>query len=658
MNPMFGNRTKRTIQCAGHYAAWLAVFAMIQFGCSPRRPFNFRDTWESAPSYFKTVATEIEYPNVQSYLAPESADVPEPFRLENPVELPARELLLQDAINYALNNAEVLRSLNASVVQFNPLGFVTKQSPGLAEADPQFGVEAALSAFDANVVGRLFWQSDDRPINTLLPPPLDQFQVAILNQDLAGLSYEINKYTATGARFAARHVVNYDWNNTPNRRFQGAFAGWIEAEYRQPLLRGSGVQYNRIAGPGNPNGVYRGVLIARINADITIADFEAGVITFVNDIETAYWELYFAYHNLEALVAGRNSALLTWQRVKELERVGARGGDAAAEAQARSQYYNFDVQVKDALTGPRGLYALEQNLRYLLGWPATDGCLIKPVSQPMEGEVVYDWQSSIHDALTCRVEVRRQKWNVKRRELELIAARLNQRPTLDVVGQYRFRGLGDTWVNGYAASGANGYSLYQDIFTGRYQEWYAGLELGYPIGLRQAGAALAHARLSLAREQALLRESELRISHDLSAASRSVTRAYTLMQANFNRQQSDRDQVTALQSRYEGGLDNINFLLQAQQQLAASQSAYFRSLVDYQLALRDFHRQKGSLLGYNQVGLNEGPWPDEAYQDALERGRFLAPRDGGNTFVPSSISNGEIDPSTVGAPPVGSGLIE
>jgi len=53
---------------------------------------------------------------------------------------------------------------------------------------------------------------------------------------------------------------------------------------------------------------FRGVLLARINADISLADFEAGVRNLVSDTEQSYWELYFAYRNLEARKAGRDSA--------------------------------------------------------------------------------------------------------------------------------------------------------------------------------------------------------------------------------------------------------------------------------------------------------------------------------------------------------------
>jgi hypothetical protein len=224
---------------------------------------------------------------------------------------------------------------------------------------------------------------------------------------------------------------------------------------------------------------------------------------------------------------------------------------------------------------------------------------------------------------------------------------LNRRPQLDFVSLGRLRGLGDKLIADHSPVSST--SLYQNIFDGDFQEWQAGVEWSRPVGLRQAGAAVSNAQFNLARERALLEETELRISHDLSTASRSVARAFALMEANYNRQLSDRQQVTALQARYEGGLDNINFLLQAQQQLATSQSAYFRSLVDYQLALRDFNREKGSLLSYNQVGMSEGPWEAEAYEDAEERGRFFAPRTRGNVSAPSPITSGGFDPSQVGS---------
>lgn len=634
--------------------SWASVALVITSttftGCTGARNFNFSKTWESAPSYHNSIATQIEYPSVKSSLAPAVVASPAPLSLENPADLPSVDLTLQEAVQRAFANSEILRSLGGSVVQ-TPQGFVSNYDPALAESNPLGGVSAALSAFDAQVTSQLFWQVNDRPSNinpVFLSGFGQQFQRAAFQETAATMNYGISKTTGTGASFAARQNIGYSLPNTPNRQFTGAYTGFLEAEYRQPLLLGGGIESNLISGPNPQIGQYNGVLIARINTDISLAAFEAGIISFVNDVETAYWELFFAYHNLEAQVAGRNSALLTWQRIKELQKAGARGGDAAAEAQARSQYYQFDVQVKEALTGATGLYTSEQNLRYLLGMPASDGMILKPISDPMEGEVVFEWNSALGDALTRRVEIRRQKWNIKRRELEMIAARLNKRPQLDFLGQYRYQGLGDSLIDSRDPDEPFN-SLYQSIFGGDYQEWQAGLELSHPVGFRRAGAALANARWNLAREQALLKEQELRISHDLSNAARRVQLAFALMESNYNRQSSDADQVGALQARYEGGLDNINFLLQAQQQLAVSQTAYFRSLADYQLAMRDLHREKGSLLSYNQVGLSEGAWPAEANQSAIERGRFFAPHPNPeNVEVPRPVSDGSFNPMQVG----------
>ncbi len=630
---------------------WMCVCLMLCTGpgCAGIKKFQFTDTWESSPSYHTPVATKIEYPKVNSYLAPEVAHTPQPLALENPSELTTRDVGLDEVVTLALSNSEILRTLGGSVVQSGS-GSRSRFDTAITESNPASGVEAALSAFDAQVAAALFWDDRERQNNANPFAVGAGFQRRFTDTVSSNFSYEVAKTTATGASFAARHRVAYSQINF-ERFLNTDFYGEIEAEYRQPLLQGAGVTYNRIAGPNSGIGNYNGVLLARINTDISLADFEAGIISFVNDVESAYWELYYAYQNLETQVAGQQSALQTWQVENSRFEEGA--GISADEAQARSQYYTFEAQVKDALVGPNGLYAREQNLRYLVGLPATDGTLLKPVTRPMDGEVILDWESALRDALTRRVEVRRQKWTIKRRELEMIAACLNKKPRLDFVGQYRFNGLGDSLIRSYDGSDPLR-SMYQSLFEGDFQEWYAGLELGYSVGFRRAGTAIANARWNLAKEQAVLQEQELRISHDLSTAARQIKRSFTLLETNFNRQAADLERTNSLYLRWKGGLDNINFLIQAQQSLAASQSAYYRSLVDYQLALRDFHREKGSLLNYNQVALSEGPWPGQAYQDARERGRFFTPRVNVESIdVPRPVSNGGFDPREIGNSPVG-----
>jgi outer membrane protein TolC len=161
---------------------------------------------------------------------------------------------------------------------------------------------------------------------------------------------------------------------------------------------------------------------------------------------------------------------------------------------------------------------------------------------------------------------------------------------------------------------------------------------------------MRNAQLNLVRENSVLKEMELKISHDLSNAQRQIARSYAQVQTNYNRVEADRQQVDVLRNRYERGLININFLLQAQQSLAHSTSGYHRALSDYMLAIRDFHREKGSLLNYNQVQLAEAGYSGDAYRSAYERGRDYTPRDPGATVTtqPGLVTQGPFDPTSIG----------
>ncbi|WP_417731166.1 TolC family protein [Rosistilla oblonga] len=629
---------------------FLAAALMAASGCALpgcianwKLPPGPRDTTKS---YYDTVATRIEYPDVKTLSNEASAaanSTAQPLTLEDPSQLPSWELTLEQAVQMAIGQGPVLRTLGVSVVDA-PNATSTIYDPALVEANPLGGVEAALSDFDAQFAGQLFWQKNDQPQNVDPTGAVAFFRPLAFQQTLANYNTELSKTTATGATFTARHNVIYDRPNSPGRFFSSDFAGFFEGEYRQPLMQGRGTEFNRIAGPNSQIGVYNGVLIARVNNDISLTDFEAAVIQTAYDVEQAYWDLYFAYRNLEAQLRGREAALQTFQYQELRLNVGA--GRSDEEAQARSQYYQFQVQVENGLAGEAGLYKLEQSLRYMLGLPAADGRLIKPATDPHDARVVFDWNTILNEGLERRVEIRRQKWNIKKRELELTAARLNKKPRLDFLGQYRWRGLGDHLIGDddtYLDS------MYGEIAGGDFQEWQAGLELAFPVGLRRAAVAISHAQLNLSRERALMNETELRISHDLADASRDVQRQYQLLKTNFNRWVADRRQLEVLRERYRRGADNINFLLQAQRQVISSESDYYATLVSYNLAMRDLHRQKGTLLAYNHIHMSEGGWHSPAYREACEQGRFFRPCPHPDAIeAPCPVSRGPFDPSAPG----------
>jgi hypothetical protein len=344
-------------------------------------------------------------------------------------------------------------------------------------------------------------------------------------------------------------------------------------------------------------------------------------------------------------VLARDSALNTWRSVQAKSAQRLRGGEADKEAQAREQYFLFESLVQDALSGnPQGgrsvgIYRAERRLRLMMGLPSNDGRLIRPADEPSAAKVAFAWEDVLDEALTRRVELRRQKWEIKRSELELIATRNFTLPRLDGVALYRMRGFGDDLTGDRGGRFA---SAFKDLGSGDHQEWQLGLQLDVPIGLRQAWAGVRNAELKVARDRAILHDQELAISHTLSDAVSEVIRAQASVRTNFDRLNAAVQRRNATQAAYEGDQASLDLLLGAQQRLSDAQSSYFQALAQHSKAIKDVQLQKGSLLQYNGILLSEGAWPEEAYRDAEELQRRWRPKRLDYRFTrPHVISQGE-----------------
>jgi len=600
---------------------------LVVVGCRPQIPNYLHEDGDL--SHYVGMATSLDAPDVMEPRLSEVEGALRPFSLENTEAQEIWDLPLEEAVQITLKNSKVIRLLpTAANVQLppellttNPQGVATVYEPAITESNPRLGVEAALAAFDTQFTSSVFWEKNDTPRNTFIfgGQELPAFP-QVNKQDLGTFQAQLQKTAATGGTWAIRHNVQYDKQNS-SRLFPSDWNVNVEAEMRQPLLQGAGVQFNRIAGPGSIPGFNNGVIIARINTDIALATFETNVRDMVYDVELAYWELYFAYRNLDAVISGRDSALQTWRRIHALFEQGARGGEAEKEAQAREQYFLFRSSMEQALNT---LYQAESKLRYIMGLAATDGRLIRPADEPTTANVAFDWHGSLGESLCRRAELRQQRWQVKRREMELIAAKNYLLPRLDAVARYRWLGLGDDLIDSQGGSGNPiefDSNAYQSMTGGEFQEWRLGLELSVPLGFRKELAGVRSAQLSLARERAVLQDMELEISHQLAFAVRDLETNHVLAETNFNRAIAAQRQVDAVAAAYDAGTITLDVLLETQRRLAQAKSDYYRTLVNFNVSIADVHYRKGTLLEYNGVCLAEGPWPAKAYFDAKRLAR-------------------------------------
>jgi hypothetical protein len=589
--------------------AWVATTLAV-IGCAGRQP-AVRYLGEGDNRYYRAAATEIDYPLVADNPPEELTAASPPRTIRDLERAEVRDLTLAEAVHIALQNSEIIRRYGEFLTPSNQLlqspNFVPSvYDPAIQESGVLFGgrgVEAALADFDASLTSNLVF-GQNKLIQNLPGAPVSE-------QETAAYEATLQKIFAHGGVVSLNHEINYLGTNNPGDLFDSVYRGNIGLFYQQPLLAGAGTQFTRTAGPiarsfGGITGVSQGVLIARINNDLSIADFEESVQQLLFDVETAYWDLYLAYRNFDTATVARNAAMDTWRLTSK------QSGEvliAAEEAQARSALFIAEAATE---TAQSNVYTTETSFRRLLGMSVNDGTVIRPVDEPVSAELVPDWFASITEALGRRVELRRQKWNIKSLELQLAAAQDLTQPRLDFVGGYQVNAFGDDLLN-YSGPAINSYG--QTLAAGNQTGWNLGLQMNWPIGLRSAHAQARNYELRLLKAQKVLALAELDVGHELAASFQEMTRAYATMRSSYQAYVAAEENVQGLLPRVLTE-DTVDVILRAYERRAQAELAFYRNLVDYSKSLAALQWRKGTILDYNSVAIAEGPWVPEAYYEA------------------------------------------
>lgn len=584
-------------------------------GCSTAQKAASSDLqWaggEKPVSWYKGHNTAIEHPAIDNETDPAVQATDEPRSLRRRVDEEVREITLDEAILTALRNNKVVErntfaGIGGALVLTQPDAVTTVYDSAIQETGILFGrrgLEAALSDFDTRLSASTNWGRNARGIHALPAP-------GISRQDNGTFRTGLDKYLATGGAVSVYHNWNYTGDPSGSPTFPSSYAGTLGAEVRQPLLAGAGTEFTRVAGPSRPGfgaiaGVSQGVVIARINQDITLADFELGIRNGLRTIEDAYWDLYLAYRNYDNAVTAHESAFQTWREARTRVEVGT--VKLADELQARDRFYETRAQVELTLNN---VYQMESMLRRHLAIPMNDGTVLRPSMEPVKAEFRPDWNSCLVNGLTKRVELRRQKWEIKSLQLQLNAARSLVRPQLDVVGNYGVNGFGDTLLS------QNGSSGYGSMTRDDLETWTMGMEMSMPIGFRQARSQARNYELQLARANAILAAQERSVAHDITVSIQDVSAAWAAAESNLNRLQAAEQRVGLLQAEQDVGTTTLDLVLRAQASLSEAERAYYQQLVAYNKAITYLHLATGSLLEVNNVHLAEGAWAGEAYGDA------------------------------------------
>jgi outer membrane protein TolC len=490
-----------------------------------------------------------------------------------------RPLSLDDAIRMALANSEVVRQLAGSIAV----------SSGRTIYDPAITnntVDQQRAAFDPTVTVDNTFSRTEPPVAVRVPvDPLDptgpgQTVLSGIRTQNYNVSAGVSQRNLLGGTSAAR------LGNDASRFSPGFFAlspqdrYAAELSYTQPLLRGAGVLANRVP-----------IVLARIDTERSFFALRDSLQELVRGVIEAYWQVVFARTDVWARDIQVKQAEEAFNRATARFEKGI--ADITETAQTRAAYAQFRANL---ISSRANLLAREAALAGMLGLPPTEPLALQPITPPTSDLIPFDWNRVIEVAQIRRPDLIEMKLILEADQQQLILARNQQKPNLDLVGLYRWNGLDGTTPEQTQITTQGGQST----------DWTFGVNFSVPLFLRAERASVRSAELLIARDRAVLEQGVQSARQILANNFRNLDLFYMQYEAFTVSREAAKENLERQFAVYEVGIDAIFLnVLQAISDWGNSVSQQAQSLTQYNIELANLERQTGTILETHAVFLYE-----------------------------------------------------
>jgi outer membrane protein TolC len=289
----------------------------------------------------------------------------------------------------------------------------------------------------------------------------------------------------------------------------------------------------------------------------------------------------------------------------------------------------------------------ERQLRNILGLPPADNRRIVPVTAPTEARVEPDWDSSLAQMISFQPDIVQAQLLVRLSELQLLLARNQLLPVLNLSALYQFNGLGhgldkaEGVMTGSSLLAIDPIIARKETLAGLnalpfpykdFQTWQIGLTYQVPLGFRSALSNTRQAQYTLLRQRAFVQQIVHQTTHSLARFFLEVDANYKQYKTASRLRAAAEERLAAQQADYEVGRITIDRYLEAVSEWAnaVAQEAQFKT--SYNTSIVALEEAKGTLLAYDNIAVAEGPYPFKAYVQARDQQkahrRFPIGRDG------------------------------
>ena len=469
-----------------------------------------------------------------------------------------RVLTMGDAMQMALSN-----NLDIRISQITPMidQFTLKSLYGAY--DPSFSFNAIR---DVNVT-----PGGSTVANTAITSPPSTATIEAYNAGLSGILPTGLNYNFSGPlqweRFGSQFGTYRVYNSSPG------------VTLSQPLLKNFWFNAPRYQ-----------ISVAKKNLRIDQLGLELQIMTVINNVKAAYYNLIYSRENVRVQVGALQLAdQLVHENTKKVQ-LGALA--PLDEKQAESQAATSQAD----LLAAQNAQAIQENvLKNLLSgnfgeWAGVTLVPAEPlVAVPENVDVIESWRRGV----AKRPDLQQAKAAVERQHITIKYDRNQLFPEVDLTGSY-----------GHNATTGNFSQNIDDLGRGRFPFYSYGALLSVPLGnitprnnLKAAKAALQQYLLQLKKtEQNII----VAIDNDVKAIHSDLLRVDATRKARVFAE----DALQAEQTKLDHGKSTSFVVLQLQSNLTSARSAEIRALADYNIALEQLALDEGSTLERNNIILN------------------------------------------------------
>ncbi len=494
---------------------------------------------------------------------------PRPATVNDPqFSLPVQLMTLNDAINIALGNSQVVRVL----------GGVTATSSGRTIYDSAItntGIDAQRAVFDPNLRLNNAWSQIENPSASFDPfDPTNAIISGVQNEGY-GLDVGLSKRNLLGG------TTNLGVNSNNNRITPGVYPlnpsdrSATELSYTQPLMQGAGFAVNQAP-----------IVLARIETERSYFQYKSAVQQSVQGVIEAYWVLVFAKTDLWAREQQVEQAQFAVDRAEA--RYAAREIGIGDVAQTQVALENFRATL---LASQANVLQRQAGLLNILGLPPYEPLRTIPVTPMLDQPIQVDWAAINDLAQRERPDIIELKLILEADQQRLLLSDNQARPQLNGVALYRWNGL-----DGLAPAGNRVRSG-----TGDFEDWSLGVNFSVPLGLRAGRASLRQSQLLIRRDRANLDQGLHQMQHLLALNLRNLEQFYAQYERFQAVRRAARTNLEVQLAQFNNGLVQFIVVLQAIVDWGNSVSAEAQSLSQYNTELARLELQTGTILQSHNI---------------------------------------------------------